>query len=817
LLQELNPAQLEAVTHSGSHCLVLAGAGSGKTRVLTHRIAWLIAEHAVSPERICAVTFTNKAAAQMRGRVRRLLGADSADVWLSTFHSMGLRLLREWSEAAAAGRAEAAGLPTAASPATSAGDPWLPPAGFAVYNRDASLSVWRQSQAALRINPRDYDPGRQFGRCSTAVGALQDPASWDDKQQSWDRKVAGRVWKQYRGAMRAAGAVDFDDLLMLPLQLLSRNEELQRRTAARFAHLLIDEYQDTNRLQYRLIRTLLADDSELFVVGDEDQSIYGWRGADLDNVLDFQRDFPGATVVRLEQNYRSTQPILSAAGSLVANNRQRLGKKLWTDLEGGELPTFVQCATDREEAEWVAEKIGELQGAAESPALSDVAVLYRTNAQSRQFEEVFIGRRIPHRVVGGQRFFARREVRDILAYLQLLVRDDDVALRRAIATPSRGIGPKTLESLVAASDDRSAAACLRRLSSEPEPQEAFAAAGFSPAATERLWAFARLLSTLREVAAASSVAELIRATIERTGYAALLEREENTEDRLGNLGELVGASQEIAKEDGEDDPEGATSSTPGSGPGVSPLESAGVSGMPLLTELRLFLDRLALLADADTDRADADGVRLMTVHAAKGLEFSVVFLAGMEEELFPHATSIGGGDVEEERRLCYVGMTRARRRLLMSAARSRRINGRERWQEPSRFIGEIDPRNIVLRDYLSPRSVGSKGYAPSSFSGLGGRTGQRRRSRLGGPTGRPATRRDGERAAATAPVKFSGATRPAAANDLQEGATVVHPMFGPGRITETTGSGDKLKLEIRFNKVGAKSVIAKFAKLEVPG
>ena len=589
--------------------------------------------------------------------------------------------------------------------------------------------------------------------------------------------------------MRAAGAVDFDDLLVLPLHLLSRHAELRQVTAGRFAHLLVDEYQDTNRLQYRLVRTLLADDSALLVVGDEDQSIYRWRGADLNNVLDFQRDFPGATVVRLEQNYRSTQPILSAAGSLVANNRQRLGKKLWTELEGGELPTFVQCATDREEAEWVAKKITELQAEETGSELSDVAVLYRTNAQSRQFEEVFIGRRIPHRVVGGQRFFARREVRDILAYLQLLVRDDDLALRRAIATPSRGIGPKTLETLASGSADTSAAACLRRLASEAEPERAFAGAGFSPAAVERLVAFARLLSALREIAATSSVARLIQVTIERSGYGLFLEREENTEDRLGNLGELVAAAQELAAADGESD-----------------------------DELRSFLDRLALLADADTDRTAAEGVRLMTLHAAKGLEFAVVFLAGMEEELLPHATSIRDGDVEEERRLCYVGMTRARSRLFMSAARSRRINGRERWQEPSRFIGEIDPRHIVVRDYLSPRAVGSKDYAPSAFSGLGGRTGKRQGSRRRTYGGRPLSRHRGKKSAATAaPVKFSGATRPATEADLQDGATVVHPMFGAGRITETTGSGDKLKLEIRFDKVGVKKVIAKFGKLEVPG
>ena len=811
-LAELNPSQLDAVTHSGGHCLVLAGAGSGKTRVLTHRIAWLIGERGIEPDQICAVTFTNKAATEMRRRVRRLLGAGKGEVWLSTFHSMGLRLLREWSEEVVSGAAAADSTPLRAAAAARGAGAWLPPAGFAVYNRDASLAVWKQCQSTLRISARDHDPGRMFGRCSRAVSALEDPASWDAHDQSWERKIAGRVWKQYRTAMRAAGAVDFDDLLVLPLHLLAEDPALRARTAGRFRQLLVDEYQDTNRIQYRLIRTLLGDGSELLVVGDEDQSIYRWRGADLNNVLDFQSDFPGATVVRLEQNYRSTQPILSAAGSLVANNRQRLGKTLWTEREGGEPPTFVQCATDREEAEWVAGKIGEIETEPDGPGLSDIAILYRTNAQSRQFEEVFIGKRIPHRVIGGQRFFARREVRDVLAYLQLLVRDDDVALRRAIGTPSRGIGPRTIETLGNVTRGSSAAAALRQLSDASEPERAFTEAGFSPAAVERLLAFGGLLSSLRAVAATSSVAELIRVTIERSGYAALLEREENTDDRLGNLGELVAAAKEIASE-GADVAAGKSSTEAEAEGGLDEGAATSAIAGNVLDELRTFLDRLALLADADTDRADVDGVRLMTVHAAKGLEFSVVFLAGMEEELFPHASSIAEGDVEEERRLCYVGMTRARHRLLMSAARSRRINGRERWQEPSRFISEIDPRYIVVRDYLSPRAVGSKDYASSPFSGLGGRTGRRQRSK-----GRTYRARPTRPSAATsaAPVRLSGATRRATDADLREGATVVHPMFGPGKITAATGAADKLKLEIRFNEAGTKSVIAKFAKLEVP-
>ena len=784
-LDGLNDRQREAVTHEGGHCLVLAGAGSGKTRVLTHRVAWLIAERGVEPRKICAVTFTNKAAGEMRSRVLALLktlprqpGSLPAarlqhDLWLSTFHSLGLRLLREWSEGEAAPNIKG-----------------LPRRGFAVYDRDAAMSVWRRCQAELRISPRDYDPGRLFNECSRAVNRLEDPASWDGDNKGWERKIAGRVWKKYRRAMEAAGAVDFDDLLHRPLQVLTRDPGLRQRIAARFAHLLVDEYQDTNRLQYRLVQALLGDGA-LMVVGDEDQSIYRWRGADLNNVLDFQKDFPGAEVVRLEQNYRSSQPILSAAVSLVAHNRERLGKNLWTDRDGGEKPAFVQCATDREEAQWIADKVRELtESATASPrdtfALSDIAVLYRTNAQSRLFEEVFMAERIPHRVVGGPRFFARREIRDVLAYLQLLVRPDDVAFGRAVAAPTRGVGPKTLAALGSIESGLGAAATLETLAAGSDPETALRRAGCAAGAIAGLLSFAHLLAELRELAASAALEHVIRATIERSGYGRLLEAEADGDDRLANLDELIAAADQSVET--ELDPEPCT-----------------------LDQLRVFLDRLALLTDGDADRGNADGVRLLTVHAAKGLEFGAVFLAGMEEELFPHMTSIADGQVEEERRLAYVGMTRAERRLFLSAARSRRVHGRDRWQEPSRFIGEIDPRHVIVNDYVNPKAVGSQGYAPSAFSGLGGRTGQRRRSRSGFR---------GRKSAAPKATRVSflagQPTRPAEEADLLEGATVVHPMFGPGEITESTGSGEHQKLKIRFNQAGTKSVLAGFAKLQVP-
>ncbi|MFQ5743700.1 MAG: ATP-dependent helicase [Acidobacteriota bacterium] len=736
LLAHLNPEQRSAVTHTGGACLVLAGAGSGKTRVLTRRIAYLIAERGVPPNSICAVTFTNKAAAEMRARVRSLLGEQPEGLWLSTFHALGLRLLREW-----------------------AGRHGAPPAGFAIYNRDSSLAVWRQCQHALQVSASEYEPARLYGRCSRAVNRLEDPAAWDEKAASWNRRVAGRIWKEYRRAMEEAAAVDFDDLLYRPLKLLSANAELRAAVQQRFRHLLVDEYQDTNRLQYRLVRSLLGapEDHELMVVGDEDQSIYRWRGADLNNVLDFQDDFPGATLIRLERNYRSTRPILAAASSLVSHNHQRLGKKLWTEEEGGELPLFVQCATDRQEAEWAVSKVAALVAA--DVALSGIAILYRTNAQSRLLEEAFLARRIAHRVVGGPRFFARAEVRDLLAYLLLLVRPDDVALRRAVAVPSRGIGPATLEALAGAQPQMGAAAALQHLASQPAPADALRATACPTAVIPRLLAFHRMLEELRRLAATVSIENLIRATLDRSGYAATLAARPDAGDRLANLEELISAATEEIDH--------------------------GPSGNGL-AELAAFLDRVALLTDADTDQGSTGGVRLMTVHAAKGLEFEVVFLCGMEEGLFPHASALAEGQVEEERRLCYVGMTRARRRLLLSAAHSRRLYGRERWQEPSRFIAEINPSSMIVHN------------APIETTTVSGA------SRRAGTVPRQGD--------ATASAERT--TRAAPAKDLHVGVRVRHPIFGLGKVTWCQGSGKGLKLKIRF-AAGSKTILARYAKLEV--
>ncbi len=745
LVDGLNSQQVLAVTHAGGPCLVLAGAGSGKTRVITRRIAWLVDERAEDPAGICAVTFTNRAAAEMRARVRALLGREPEGLWLLTFHAMGLRLLRQV-----------------------AGQPGAPRPGFAVSDRADSLGTWRQAQAEAGVDAHELSPNALYEACSRARNRLEDPRAWDREGRPWDQRAAGRVFSLYRDAMQGRGVLDFDDLLEWPLRLLACNPDLTAPWQSRFRHLLVDEYQDTNRLQYRLVRSLLGPESSLMVVGDEDQSIYRWRGAELANVLDFQADFPGATVVRLEQNYRSTQPILRAAGSLVAHNRERLGKALWTEEPGGEKPQFMLCAGERQEAVWVAKQIA--CALAEGTAASEVAVLYRTNAQSRAFEEEFAGRRIPFRVLGGPTFFRRTEVKDLLSWARLLIADDDTAFVRAAARPVRGVGPVTVSSLSQRAG--SAAAALRQAMASSDPEAALRGFGCLSRALPGLLSMGRLTAELRAALGEVELGALIERILHVSGYADFLRAQQDGEERLGNVDELIASATEF-----------------------------GGSALATERSVAAFIDRAALVSDTDLARGSGGGVSLMTIHAAKGLEFHTVFVAGLEEGLFPHASSVQEGQVEEERRLCYVAMTRARRRLLLSAARLRRVRGQERLQQTSRFVGEIDP--VALDLHEDPVTTVARAAQ-----------GSRRSSRRDHP--RPSPAPSGARRA-TRPVnphaRGTGVPAPLAA--LQPGTAIFHPKFGPGRIFETQGAGDRLKLSVSFTGAGTKQLIARFAKLQL--
>lgn len=744
---DLNPQQFQAVTHRGGPCLVLAGAGSGKTRVITYRIAWLIAQ-GVPASSICGLTFTNRAAGEMRARVVSLHGGEPKGLWLLTFHALGLRLLRD-----AAGGADA------------------PRLGFAVFDRGDSMAVWRACQKDLRIDSREFRPRALFETCSRAINRLEDPQAWDQAGRPSEQRLAGRVYTAYRKEMCRRNALDFDDLLAWPLRLLSAGSIVA--DPGRFQYLLVDEYQDTNRLQYRLVRSLLDSDSSIMVVGDEDQAIYRWRGADIANVLDFDRDFPGATTVRLEQNYRSTQPILAAANSLVGHNRERLGKQLWTDNEGLELPLVMHCGTERAEAVWVAKRIGrELLAGTKR---REIAILYRTNAQSRPFEEELAGRSIPFRVVGGPTFFRRSEVKDLLAYLRLLRIDDDAALERATARPPRGIGPATVAKIAA--QGTSAASVLRAAAKEQDPAAFLIAAGTPPRAAAGAVTMAMLLHEISSRLDRISLGDALQALLRDSGYRAWLGTQQDGPDRLANLDELIASAHEF-------------------GGGASAAE-----------KLDDYLDRAALVADADSSSGSRNGVQLTTIHAAKGLEFEIVFVAGLEEGLFPHASALDGGQLEEERRLAYVAMTRARKRLFLSAARVRRIRGRERIQLPSRFLREIDPRYLVVKEEPGAAVAAAHSRRQGGATPRRLHRGGARPSRAPRNTARPVD------------PNARGTGSPARPDQLRVGVAVFHPMFGAGRIVDTIvdtqGSGDRLKLEVAFARAGTKHLIAKFAKLQL--
>jgi DNA helicase-2/ATP-dependent DNA helicase PcrA len=719
-LAGLNPQQREAVAAVQGPVLILAGAGSGKTRVITHRIAHLVLDLGVPSRQILAVTFTNKAAAEMRGRVEALLGERPFESWVSTFHSFCVRLLRR--------EARAAGL-----------DP-----GFLIYDEDDQLAAVREAMRRLDLSEKLHPPRRFLSRISARKNAGRRSAP---EELEFDR--VSEVMQGYHAVLRSANAVDFDDLLLKAVAVLEGDPAVCAAWRERFAYLLVDEYQDTNRAQYELVRLLAGPNGNLTVVGDEDQSIYSWRGAEISNILDFERDFPGARVFRLEQNYRSSQRILDAAGALVARNERRKGKTLVAVKGAGERVRLHEASDEFEEAAWVTERTAALR------AQGRVAVLFRMNAQSRLIEEGLLRLRIPYLVVGGVGFYERREVKDVLAYLRLVLNPrDGVAFRRVVNVPPRGIGARTLEEI-----DRVARA---RGSSAWDAASALVEERALPArAHAALAQFQQTLETVRlEAEAAPGAAGrglrgLVERVLELSGYGAALAREDSQEsqDRLENLAELIAAVAEYeAREPG-----------------------ASLSG---------FLDRAALLSE--TDRIEDDvPVLLLTLHAAKGLEFEAVFLVGLEEGLLPHSRSLTSTEgLEEERRLCYVGMTRAKAALNLSWARSRQVFGQRRLTERSRFVDEL-PQELL------ERSGGLVQPVPR--------------------TERPTWARDrGASAPATeapAPALDDAAIRP--------GIRVRHPLFGVGTVLRREGDGADFKVTVSFPGVGAKKLVARYAGLEV--
>ena len=726
LLAGLNPQQREAVLAADGPVLILAGAGSGKTRVITHRLAHLILDRGVPGDAILAVTFTNKAAGEMKARAEALLAGRALQTWISTFHAFCVRLLRR--EAAAAGLK----------------------AGFLIYDADDQLQTVREALRALDLSEKLHPPRRLLSRISARKNSGRDPE--DAEAGSFAESTFARVAERYRQSLEAAGALDFDDLLLRSVSLLKGDAAVRERWQHRFRYLLVDEYQDTNQAQYELVRLLAGPLGNVTVVGDEDQSIYSWRGAQISNILDFEHDFPGARVLRLEENYRSTQAILDAASALVAHNERRKGKTLRAVKPPGSPVSLYEAADEFDEATFVVQEIAARRG-------SRAAVLFRMNAQSRLFEEALLQRRIPYVVVGGVGFYERREVKDVLAYLRLVVNPDDaVAFRRILNVPTRGIGARTVEEI-----ERRAA---ERGVSPSEALDSVVDEAVLPArATQPLARFRELLNGLRDDALRLTVKGLLERILAGTGYSAMLAGDDTQEsqDRLENLAELLSAAADYE----------------------AALESPTLMG---------FLDRAALLTDADQVQGEAPVV-LMTLHAAKGLEFDRVFLVGLEEGLVPHSRSLGSTEsLEEERRLCYVGMTRAMEQLTLSWAQSRAVFGQRRLSERSRFLDEIPA------DSLRVLGAGGREWRGEARPRAGRFASDE--PEWARPSGRPGR-------TAPAPLPSSSAA------EFRPGLRVRHPLFGVGTVLRSEGAGLELKLTVSFAGVGAKKLVARYAGLEL--
>jgi DNA helicase-2/ATP-dependent DNA helicase PcrA len=753
-LDKLNTEQHEAVLHKDGPLLILAGAGSGKTRVITFRIAYLIGGGHARPDEVLAVTFTNKAAQEMRERVEGLIGSDAGGVWLSTFHSLCARLLRR--EAPKIGLSR----------------------DFVIYDTSDQVAVVKQAQRELGIDEKLVPPRLALARISGARNRMEGP---DSLRGSWnlrDEQIA-KIFEKYLQALKDANALDFDDLLLRTVELFESSEQTRRHYAGKFRFVMVDEYQDTNRPQYLLIRRLAEGYRNLAVVGDPDQSIYKWRGADLKNILDFEHDFPEATIVKLEQNYRSTQVILDAATAVIQHNRNRKDKRLWTDRKGGARITYFRGNDELEEADFVTRTIRQARS---SDVDAMTAVLYRTNAQSRAIEDSLMREGIPYKIIGGVRFYERKEIKDALAFLKLVINPhDDVSLRRVINVPARGIGKGVMESLQAIDPDAvlsSAppllAAGLQEVASArslwARLVHAVAEARLGSRAVAALKGFRDLIVGLSEDARQDPVSILIGKMLDRTGYLNDL-RDENSEEaneRIENLMELVSAAREYE--------------------GREPEASLGG-----------FVDRLSLLSEADEESGAREAmVWLMTMHAAKGLEFPTVIIAGFEEGLFPHSRSSDDeAEIEEERRLCYVGMTRARRQLVLTGAARRRVFGEYQACEPSRFLDEI-PDNLMDRIVAPPAARYDGGFAHAHYEF---------RTNPYGRKGRGARFKEAETA-------YAYENEDQSATGFSPGMRVRHPQFGVGTVTAVEEHTDDLKITVRFNVYGVKKLLARYAKLE---
>ena len=718
LLADLNAPQREAVSHGEGPLLVLAGAGSGKTRVLTHRVGWLLATGQARPDQILAITFTNKAAEEMRERVASLVGGVSRRMWVMTFHAACARILRM--------EAERLGYKSS----------------FTIYDQGDSLRMLKRCLEELEVDTKRYPPRSIRARISELKNQLIDAETYQESVGSPFDDMVAQAYRLYERKMLDANAMDFDDLLTRTVNLLELFEEVRNRYRERFRWVLVDEYQDTNHAQFRLLQLVAGEDGNITVVGDEDQSVYGFRSADIRNILDFEENWPEATVVRLEQNYRSTQTILSAANGVIENNRGRLGKTLWTEGEEGEKVVVAEVDDEHAEARYVAGEIEGLVGE-EGYSRDDIAVFYRTNAQSRVLEDILVRYELPYQVIGGTKFYERAEIKDAVAYLNLMVNPaDEVSFSRVINSPRRGIGDTSQGRLRAHAN--TTGKTVWEVAHEPE-----AVPGLGAAAIKSVGRFVELVEGVQAEFEQAPVAELLSALLERSGFLDALraERTIEAEGRIENLEELVGVAAEFDV-------------------------NREVEGPSELAPLEEFLQAISLYTDQDDMTKGESKVTLMTLHNAKGLEYRAVFLIGCDEGVFPHSRSIEEGNEEEERRLAYVGVTRARERLWLTHARSRRLFGDRAGGYPSRFLAEL-PEELVEREGSNEQAM--TGWALGS----------------GSPT----------------PQRGGGAPE-----GLVTGDDVIHASFGEGVITAVEPGG---VIVVRFADTGAeRKLMADYAPLQ---
>lgn len=763
IYDKLNEPQREAVYHTDGPLLILAGAGSGKTRVLTHRIAYLIGERGVNPWNILAITFTNKAAEEMRQRVDNLVGFGAESVWVSTFHSACVRILRRFIDRLGYEN------------------------HFTIYDTDDQKTLIKEVCRKVDVDTKVFKERSLLSAISSAKNEMILPDEFElNAGGDFAKMKIAKVYREYETQMRANNALDFDDLLVKTVQLLQTQPDVLESYQERFRYIMVDEYQDTNTVQFQLVSLLAGKYKNLCVVGDDDQSIYKFRGANIRNILDFEHEFPDAKVIKLEQNYRSTGNILNAANSVIANNRGRKEKSLWTENGEGELIRLRQFDTAFDEADFIGEDIK--NAVRQGGSYNDSAVLYRTNAQSRLLEEKFIAMNIPYKIVGGVNFYARREIKDLLAYLKTIDNGrDDVAVRRIINVPKRGIGLTTINRIQESATERGIGFYEALLAPE-------LIAGVGRSAT-KLDSFAALIEYFKTLAEEMNITDLLQEVIEKTGYIESLENEDKEEakTRKENIDELI--SKAATYEESCQDKD----------------EKATLSG---------FLEEVALVADIDSLDEDQEYVVLMTLHSAKGLEFPRVYLAGMEDGLFPGYMSINAGDreeLEEERRLCYVGITRAEQELTLTSARRRMVHGETQYNPMSRFVKEI-PRELLdtgnkkfTQETEMPAQQNTyararEAFRAQAFAGaLGGMTPAKNQG-----AGKPLT---GSQALASLQKGSQLAAGGNGPLGYEVGDRVRHVKFGEGTVTDIKEGGRDHEVTIEFDSVGTRKMFAKFAKL----